>query len=61
MNEKGIDALVIIAAGLLMMAIVWFGYGQLYLKFSVIPPIVFYFIGKYVQRKFVAEPNALNG
>jgi len=39
---------------------IYFDLSDFYLKFSLIPLAVFYFLGQYVQRKFMKTDNPGN-
>lgn len=46
------DALMIIVMAGLLSILAYFSLSELYFKFSMIPLLVFYFAGQFVQRKF---------
>jgi hypothetical protein len=52
MNKYTFDALMILLMAGILSLVVYFNFSELYLNFSMIPLIAFYFIGQYSQRKF---------
>lgn len=52
MKKYFVDALMIIVMAGLLSIIAYFNLSELYFKFSMIPLLVFYFTGQFVQRKF---------
>lgn len=55
MKKKLVDALVIIGIGTFLMAIIYFGWISIFIKFSVVPMVTVYFLGQYVGRKFASK------
>lgn len=52
MKKYLFDALMILVMAGFLSIMVYFNLNEFYLKFSIIPLVIFYFIGQYTQRKF---------
>ncbi len=52
MKKRIFDGIILVLAVILLMGVLHFDLAETFVKFGIIPLLVFYYLGSYSQRKY---------